>query len=400
MRSSYPFRTVLPIIFILLITAATAAGETNVLMITLDDLNYDHLGVTGCSVPDITPNLDLLASQSMRFVHSHVTIAVCQPCRSVWMTGRYPHRNGAEGFEPIDESVPTLQEQLQAAGYMNGILGKTGHLKPQYKFCWDTVVDANNLGSGRDPALYYQHTKSFIESAQAAGKPFFLMANSHDPHRPFATRTYDLNDVEIPCFLPDLPDIREELGQYYTSTHRGDQTVGEILRALSDTGEENSTIVMCMSDHGMAFPFAKTNVWLASTRTSWIVRWPGTVQAGVVDNVHMISGIDFMPTILDALGIPQVPGMDGTSFLPVLTGGTQPERDRVYTAFNTTAAKNNYFMRGLQGKKYGYIYNAWSNGVTVFQNESQNGLTWDAMVSSSNTACPKNYTITKSTPAP
>jgi N-sulfoglucosamine sulfohydrolase len=365
--------------------ATLVLAQPNVLMITVDDMNYDSAGVTGCTVPNITPNIDALAAQSMRFVHAHVTIAVCQPARSVWMTGRYPHRNGAEGFEPIDPSVPTLQEQLCAAGYYNGILGKTGHLKPYDKFCWDVKVDGGDLGSGRDPALYYQHTKSFIEAAQAVGKPFFLMANSHDPHRPFVTRTYDLNDVEIPCFLPDLPDIREELGQYYTSLHRGDETVGEVLRALADTGEENGTLVMFMSDNGMAFPFSKTNVWLASTRTPWLVRWPGVVQAGSVDTEHMISGIDFMPTILNAVGLPQVAGMDGESFLPLLTGGSQPGRDRVYTVFHRTAAENEYPMRSIQGKQYGYIYNAWSNGLTVFQNESQNGLTWSAMVAAAPT---------------
>ncbi|UCD29325.1 MAG: sulfatase [Planctomycetota bacterium] len=385
MRSIHLFKLFLAGMIFVLLMAVGASGQLNVLMVTVDDMNYNSAGVTGCTVPDITPNIDQLASEGMRFVHAHVTIAVCQPARSVWMTGRYPHRNGAEGFEPIDPAVPTLQEQLNAAGYYNGILGKTGHLKPYDKFCWDVMVEGGDLGSGRDPALYYQHTKSFIEAAQAAGNPFFLMANSHDPHRPFATRTYDLNDVEVPCHLPDLPDIREELGQYYTSLHRGDETVGEVLRALADTGEENNTLVMFMSDNGMAFPFAKTNVWLASTRTPWIVRWPGVVQAGTVDSEHMISGIDFMPTILEALGLPQVEGMDGQSFVPVLTGGTQSERDRVYTVFHRTAAGREYPMRSIQGKWYGYIFNAWSDGQTVFINESQNGLTWPAMVAEAQT---------------
>jgi arylsulfatase A-like enzyme len=99
----------------------------------------------------------------------------------------------------------------------------------------------------------------------------------------------------------------------------------------------------------------------------------------------MISGIDFMPTILNAVGLPQVAGMDGESFLPLLTGGSQPGRDRVYTVFHRTAAENEYPMRSIQGKQYGYIYNAWSNGLTVFQNESQNGLTWSAMVAAAPT---------------
>ena len=83
--------------------------QPNILLITADDMNYNSVGIYGCGIPLITPNIDQFARQGMRFTHSHVTIAVCQPCRDVLMTGRYPHRNGAEGFEPIDDTTPTLQ---------------------------------------------------------------------------------------------------------------------------------------------------------------------------------------------------------------------------------------------------------------------------------------------------
>jgi len=90
------------------------------------------------------------------------------------------------GFEPIRTDVPTLQESLRAAGYLNGIMAKVGHLAPREKFCWDVVVQAEELANGRDPALYYKHAKSFFEKARDEKKPFFLMANAQDPHRPFA----------------------------------------------------------------------------------------------------------------------------------------------------------------------------------------------------------------------
>ncbi len=374
----------------------------NVLLITADDMNYDSLGVTGCQTPGITPNLDKLASEGIRFVHAHVTIAVCQPCRSVLMTGRYPHRNGARGFQPINPDVPTLQESLKAVGYMNGILGKTRHLEPESKFCWDMVVRGDQLGSGRAPALYYQHARAFFQKAKDARQPFFLMANSHDPHRPFAgsrqernqaarqkkralaafpkaSRYYKPDQVQVPGFLPDLPDVRKEVAEYYTSVHRCDETVGEILRALAETGLKDNTIVMFLSDHGMAFPFAKTNCYLTSTRTPWIVRWPGKVKTGTVDAEHFISGIDFMPTVLEVVGLSPVPGMDGRSFLPVLTGGRQEGRDKVFTVFHRTAGKRDYPMRCIQNRRFGYIFNSWSDGKTVFKNESQSGLTMKAM---------------------
>lgn len=383
--------------------AAEHAAPLNVLLITADDMNYDSPGVVGCIVPDITPNIDKLASQGMRFVNAHVTIAVCQPCRSVLMTGRYPHRNGAMGFEAIREDVPTLQESLHAAGYLNGILGKTSHLMPVSKFFWDTFVDARKLGLGRDPKLYYKYAKAFFEKARAEGKPFFLMANSADPHRPFAgsedekkvekrrnkpnrpwnypkaSRYYAPEEVIVPGFLPDIPLVRKEVAEYFTSVHRCDETVGQVLRALRETGFEDNTLVMFLSDHGMAFPFSKTNCYLTSTRTPWIIRWPGKVKPKTIDTKHFISGIDYMSTILDATGLPQVEGMDGRSFKPLLTGGKQQGRDHVFTVFHTTAGKRDYPMRCIQNGKFGYIYNAWSDGKTVFKNESQNGLTFNAM---------------------
>ncbi len=379
--------------------ATRARGKRpNILLITADDMNWNAPGCFGGRAPDITPNIDRLASEGMRFEHAHITIAVCQPSRSALMTGRYPHRNGAEGFEPIDASVPTLQEQLHEAGYLNGILGKVTHLAPREKFKWDMVQDFKELGNGRNPQLYYKYARGFFEQAADQGRPFFLMANSHDPHRPFhgseqeqrsfaqvldtipaPSRVYKGDEVEVPGFLPDLPDVRKEIAQYYCSVRRCDDTVGEVLRALRESGQAANTLVMFLSDNGMALPFAKTNCYLHSTRTPWIAVWPGRIKPGVVDSQHFISGIDFMPTALEAAGLPEIEGMDGFSFLPVLLGEQQSGRDKVFTQFHETSARNRYPMRCVQNQRFGYIFNPWSDGQRVFRNESQSGLTFNAM---------------------
>lgn len=368
----------------------------NILLITADDLNCDSVGAFGCRVPDITPNIDRLACEGMRFTNAHVTIAVCMPSRQVLMTGRYPHRNGGEGFEPIDRGVPTLQEHLRAVGYINGIMGKVEHLAPQDKFCWDYLIRQAELGKGRSPELYHRYAKKFFELARKEQKPFFLMANSHDPHRPFAgsdqekmmwgddtpifSRAISTEEAEIPGFLPDIPDVRREVAEYFTSVYRCDETVGEVLRALGESGYEENTLVMFLSDNGMAVPFSKTNCYLNSTKTPWIVRWPKKVSPGTVDDGHLISGIDFMPTILDAIGLAQVEGMDGFSFAPLLRGETQEGREYVFTEFHQTVIRNRYPMRCVQDRKYGYIFNFWSDGETIFRNESQEGRTFRAMV--------------------
>lgn len=375
-----------------------APERPNVVLITADDMNWDSVGCFGCRIPGITPNIDRLAAQGMRFTRAHVTIAVCQPCRSVWMTGCYPHRNGAEGFEPISRRVPTLVERLRAAGYLTGILGKVRHLAPPAKFPWDVRVAVTELGYGRDPSKYGAQSAKFFARAKQRGQPFFLMANSHDPHRPFAgsrqerrretrrklthpkpSRTYAPDEVAVPGFLPDIPPVRREIAQYYTSVHRADETVGAVLDALDEAGVAERTIVMFLSDHGMPLPFAKTNCYLHSTKTPWIVRWPGVVAPGKVDQEHFVSGIDLMPTILDAVGHAPEKGVDGRSFVDLLKGGVDESRDHVLTVFHETAAKRRYEMRCIQRASYCYILNAWSDGEVVFRNESQSGLTFRAM---------------------
>ena len=136
---------------------------------------------------------------------------------------------------------------------------------------------------------------------------------------------------------------------------------------------------MFLSDHGIAVPFAKTNVWLHSTRTPWIVRWPGVVHVGAVDDRHVVSGIDLAPTILDAVGASNLPGADGRSFAGALRGEEQDGFDFAFTHMNVTIAPEWYPMRSIVDRRFGYIYNAWADGEKKFFNNSMRGLTFPAM---------------------
>jgi len=382
-------------------TQAKPPRKLNVLLITADDLNCNSVGAFGCKVPQITPNIDRLASQGMRFDFGHVTIAVCQPSRSVLLTGRYPHRSGGEGFHRITHlDTPTLWEQFARAGYRTGLMAKESHCLPKATDKPDTIISGADLGIGRDPQLYYKHAREFIAGTVKAGRPFFLMANSQDPHRPYSgsdqerkkwpgrklakpSRTYRPDEVIVPGFLPDLPDVRKEIAEYFSSVRRCDDTVGAILKALADCGQADNTLVMFLSDNGMALPFAKTNCYLHSTHTPWLVRWPGVASPGAIDTEHFISGIDYMPTVLQAAGLGLPDGMDGRSFLPLLQGQTQTGRTVVFTQFHQTAARKRFPMRCVQNKRFGYIFNPWSDGRRVFRNESQSGRSFQAMVKAS-----------------
>ncbi|MHC4915858.1 MAG: sulfatase family protein [Planctomycetota bacterium] len=374
-------------------------GRPNVLLITADDLNWDSVGAWGCPVEGATPNIDALAAGGVRFELAHVNIAVCQPSRSAIMTGRYPHRSGGEGFFNLRRpGVPILPELLRAAGDRVGILGKVGHSTPYADFRWDLCLDQPAMGMGRNPAEYGRATGEFVRESLEAGRSFFLMANSHDPHRPFfgndkpewydgsvspsaarPSRVFGPEEVTVPGFLEDLPEVRQEVAEYYSSVRRCDDTVGAILDAVREAGAWEDTLVIFLSDNGMALPFAKTNCYLHSTRTPWIVSWPEGIAGGAADDRHFVSGIDVLPTVLEAAGVEVPPGTDGSSFLPVLRGEEAAGRELVFTQFFQTAARRNYPMRCVQDRRFGYIFNPWHDGGRVFRNESQAGRTMKAM---------------------
>jgi N-sulfoglucosamine sulfohydrolase len=376
--------------------AAEPSQRPNILFITADDMNCDSVGVFGCQVEDTTPNLDRLAGEGIRFMHAHVQVANCVPSRNAMQTGRYPHTSGVEGFYKLQPDFPILPDVMKQRGYYTGIKGKVSHSTPYHPYPWDTVMDqARDKGAGRGNAQsYYDFTHEAIAASREGGKPFYLVVNIQDPHLPFyglskdgqeiedknkPTRIYSPDEIVVPGFLPDLPITRKELSHYYSSVRRADDCAGATLEALEDSGQAPNTAVMFLSDHGMPFPFAKTNVYHHSTHTPWIARWPGKTRAGSVDDAHMISAVDFMPTVLDVAGIPHPPGLQGRSFEPLLRGEKQDGRDKVFKDYNENSGGNRHPMRSVQTRKHGYIFNPWANGERQFRTATQGMATYREM---------------------
>ncbi|MHC4702560.1 MAG: sulfatase family protein, partial [Planctomycetota bacterium] len=374
-----------------------AAGRPNILFITVDDMSCDSVGVFGCKVPDTTPTLDRLAGEGVRFTYAHVQVANCVPSRNVMQTGRYPHTSGVEGFYKVKTDFPILPDLMAVNGYFTAIKGKVSHSTPYQPYPWDMVMDPEQEkrdGKGK-PQTFYDFTRDTIVSSDRAGKPFYMLVNIVDPHKPFygmdgksevvpdknrPSRIFTEDDVVVPGFLPDLAIARKELAHYYGSVRRADDCVAATLKALSDSGRADDTAVMFLSDHGMPFPFAKTNVYHHSTRTPWIVRWPSRIKPGSVDSRHMISAIDFMPTVLDIAGIDQPPGLQGRSFLPLLLGKTQQGRDYVVKEYNENSGGGRHPMRAVETKEYCYIFNPWANGQRRFRTATQGMQTYKQMV--------------------
>ena len=377
----------------LLVLAPLRGAEPppNVLLITADDLGHEVMDFLDGKVPGVTPNLSKLASQGLSFQHGFVNAAICAPSRSIIATGRYGHNSGLFGFNKLPKPVPTVFGTFQKAGFLTGVLGKVSHSTCDPSFKWDFVHDYAELGAGRSPTKYHDFAREFFARSKAEGKPFYFMVNSHDPHRPFydpagrrkngeevPSRLFKPEETVIPSYLADLPKVREEYSHYLNSVRRLDDTVGRVLQALEDSGLAGRTLVVFITDNGSSFPFAKANTYLASNRTPMLVRWPGVTKPGSVDRTHFVSEVDFFATFMEATGLTAPEGLDGRSMVPLIKGDDQPGRDCVFTQIDYTIGGPPKPMRCVQDARYGYIFNAFSDGKFKYKNNNE-GMTFAAM---------------------
>lgn len=392
MRSFLVFFTALAL------SALAQSKPLNLLIVTVDDMSADSMGVYDCPIPDTSPRMDRLAAESLRFEHAHVVVGNCMPSRNVMWSGRYPHNNGVEGFYQVpDASHPHLVDLMQKAGYFTAIRGKVSHSTPYHPYHWDLELDTLPDGTKahmKDAQSYAASTQMGIDAAKAAGKPFCVMINISDPHKPFyaegkggmtvpdehvPSRVFTPEEMVIPGFLFDDPVVRKELAHYYSSVRRADDCLGQVLDSLEATGEKENTAILFLSDHGMPLPFAKTQVYHHSTNTPLMVRWPGVTKAGAVDEQHMVSAVDILPTLLDILELPHPEGFDGRSFAPLLKGETQDHRDFVIKEYNENSGSSRDPMRAIQTKDMLYIFNPWSNGERVFATATSGTSTYKRM---------------------
>ncbi len=369
---------------------ANAFAKPNILFVTVDDMSCDSVGAFGCKLEGTTPNIDQLAAEGRRFLRAHVVVGNCYPSRNVMFSGRYPHNSGVEGFyqvKPID--FPVVCDLMQSAGYYTAIRGKVSHSTPYQPYAWDadhSILPNGKKAHFKDAKSYYTSTKAGIDAAKEVGKPFWLNINISDPHKPFwfskdphaTSRIYKADEVPVPGFLPDDPAIRAELALYYSSVRRADDCFGEIMHALDESDQKENTVIIFLSDHGMPFPFAKTQLYHHSTRTPLIIKWPGVTKAGSSEEA-LVSAIDFLPTMMDIVESEHPEGLDGRSFLPLIRGEEQENRDVIFKEYNENAGGGRNPMRGVQTAKFLYLFNPWSDGKRVMGTATKGTATWRAM---------------------
>ncbi|MEO2032489.1 MAG: sulfatase [Planctomycetaceae bacterium] len=346
-----------------------AAGSPNIVFILADDQGWHQAGCYGSHFY-VTPNIDRLAAEGMRFTSAYAACQVCSPTRASIMTGKYPARLHITNFIPgsaekfVDsrllvpawqKSLPleevTIAEALKNKGYSTGHFGKW-HLNIDKKYKpgrpgdpasqgFDDVLTTHKPGAG--PKSKYEddahHVREITERALTfikanRSKPFFCYVTHNSIHRPITERPELVAKYQARADS-SRPDQNPVVGAMMDTL---DRSVGRILDQLDALNLSDNTLVIYYSDNGCMWgsdvlkPLrgGKAQMWEGGIRVPFIVRWPGVVEPGSVCDVPVTS-VDMFPTLLDAAGEkPSFPNVDGESLLPLLSRSGELTRSAIY----------------------------------------------------------------------
>ena len=335
--------------------AASEDERPNILFAIADDWSWPHAGVYGDKVIK-TPVFDHLASEGMLFANSFCAAPTCTASRAGVLTGQAIHRldEGANLYGFLPKRFQVYPDVLGEAGYSVGCTGKA----------W-APGNVEASGRPRNPSgPWFKNFNEFVQQVPP-DKPFCFWFGSTNPHRPYEKGSgvksgMKLEDVVVPSFLPDTPEVRNDILDYYYEVQLFDQQVGELLKTLEVSGRAEKTIVVVTSDNGMPFPRAKANLYEAGIRMPLVIKWPSRVKPGGRTDT-LVSHTDFAPTFLEAAGLKPSPDMTGKSLIGVLTKGKSLDRGAIFTErerhANVRHDNLGYPIRAIRTKDFLYIRN-------------------------------------------
>ncbi len=343
---------------------------THVVFIVADDLGYADLGCYGgrpAAFGAVSPVIDRLAAEGLRFTQGYSNSPVCSPTRFALMTGRYQYRLRGAAEEPISGRTrgnpllglppehPTLPSLLRNAGWRTALIGKwhLGYpphfspLKSGYETFYGPMsggVDyfshcatngAHDLFEGDEERhdagyltdLITRRAVDWIERTAAGPDPFFLSLHYTAPHWPWETR----DDAHVADEVrPNLFHLHGgNIETYRRMIHHMDEGIGQVMAALERAGVADDTLVIFTSDNGGErfsdnWPLVggKMDLTEGGIRVPWVARWPRRMPGGRVTTQHCLT-MDWSATVLDIAGVPAAPAhpLDGVSLRGVLEGG-------------------------------------------------------------------------------
>ena len=332
----------------------TTHKRPNILFAIADDQSFGFTSFGGAHWVE-TPAFDRIATEGIYFRNCYAGSPGCAPSRGLIVTGRYPWQNEQSGQHAagwLNKYVPFV-DLLTANGYYEGFTGKgvapfkygdlplratnaAGKEFNDIKYKSGTPGD-ERFATGISNVNYFANFKKFMEGRKA-DEPFFFWYGSHEPHRGYEQGSWkrrgkSLKDVDVPGFLPDVPEVRGDLLDYAVEIEWFDLHLQRMLHYLDSTGELGNTIVVVTADNGMSFPRAKANCYEYGEHVPLAIRFPKQFPGGrVVDDP--ISFTDLAPTFLElAKTSPQ--GMlpiTGHSIVDILESGKQGTVDENRTA--------------------------------------------------------------------
>jgi N-sulfoglucosamine sulfohydrolase len=337
--------------------AAAPAKEPNILFVIADDLTFRDIGCYGGQA--ITPNIDKLAKEGMRFTRCFQTMPMCSPTRHTIYTGLYPVKSGAYTNHTFThDHVKSVVHYLQPLGYRVALSGKT-HIGPESVFPFEY-----SMGKPASSVIDFDAVEKILSDTAGGGKPFALFACSNEPHEPWTkgrefSDQYDVAKLKLRPDLVDTPGTRADFRDYLCEISHFDADVGRLLEMLDRQGLRENTLVMVVSEQGNTFPFAKWSLYDSGLQSAMIVRWPGKVKPAA-ESPAMVEYVDITPTFVAAAGGAAPEGIDGRSFLPVLLGETTKHKPHVFgmqTSRGIYSGPHHYAIRSVRDEQFKLILN-------------------------------------------
>jgi arylsulfatase A-like enzyme len=304
----------------------------------------------GHNVP--TPNIQRLAEQGVLFRQNFCAAPTCSASRAALLTGQSAHSSGMiglahRGFQLSDYSQHIVHT-LRAAGYESTLVGVQHVARDVSAIGYDRVVPLEGHRA--------QHiTPAAVEFLNGGPQePFFLSVGFAETHRAFdeAGPNEDPKYCLPPAPLPDTPETRQDVAEFKASARVLDQAIGTVLDALDANDLAENTLVICTTDHGIAFPGMKCNLTDHGIGVMLIVRGPGGFAGGRVCDA-MVSHVDLYPTVCELVGIEPPPWLQGKSLVPLIRGQAEQIHDEIFAEVTYHAAYEP--MRAVRTAGFKYV---------------------------------------------
>ena len=346
-------------LLILCVYATLHANERpNILWLSAEDINA-HFGCYG-DPNAITPHLDQLAQEGVRYTNAFTAAGVCAPCRSTIITGMYQTTIGTMHMRSsavLPDSIKPFPVYLRESGYYCTNNSKTDYQFQAPKETWDVSSSKAHWKNSKDRKSPFFSVFNFTgchESGIAGESKYRSVTknlSSGERQDPSKLKT-------LPPYYPDTPRVREDWKRNYELITSMDAWVGSHIAALKEAGLYENTIIVYWSDHGVGLPRAKRWLYDSGTRIPLIVRIPkkfrnpGQGEPGTVDS-QLVSSLDFGNTALNLAGLPAPPITQGRAFLGE---NLSPPRDYIYGARDRMDERYD-IIRSVRDKRYRYIRN-------------------------------------------